>query len=314
MKRTIIIAAVIVAAILAVIIAKDQIVRSALTVAATQVIGAPVHIDGVSFRVFGHSIKISGLKIYNPAGFPEGILLDLPKIKVNYDPGALLKKKLHLYSVDVELREIGLEKNKQGELNVDALKVAGQQEEKNQPSVPMPIRIGLVKLKMGSLVYKDHSVGKEPVVKVYRIGLQRSYKNITSAQQLAALVLAEPMKNAGIKGAKIYGVSLLAGVAILPVAIAVSFTAKDSVQRDFALPADRLYDLALALLKRKGRITRADKEREVIAAVVNSHSVVVKIKKKSPDSSEIVISARKYLLPKPEIAGGILYEISREVE
>jgi len=315
MKKTIVVLAILFSAILFVGIIKDQIIKSTVTVIATQVTGAPVHIDGFSLGIFSQSVRISGFKIYSPKGFSKAILLDLSKINVRYDLGALLKKKLHLLNAEVEIREIGLEKNKEGKLNVDELKVVKQKEKQvSKPSKQIPMQIDMLTLSMGRIVSKDYGLGGDSSVKVYDINIRKSYKNITSAQQLAALILAEPMKAAGIQGAAIYGVAMLASVAVLPVAVAATIIGRDSAQQDFISFFDNVYEESLAVLKQKGKITREDKSRGIISATINSAQITVKIIKKANSKTQVVISARKYLLPKPEVAGGVLYEISEKLK
>lgn len=293
---------------------KDQVIKSVVTVAATQVVGAPVHIDGLSLGVFKQSVRISGFKIYNPPGFSKSILVDLSKINVAYDLGALFKKRLHLFLVEIGIKEMGLEKNDKGELNVDSLKVVRQgSSQEAKASAQMPMQLDIVKLKIGKIILRDYA-RKDPTIKVYDIDIDKSYKNITSAQQLAALILAEPMKAAGIQGAKIYGVAMLAGVAVLPVSIAATFVGRDSVQGDFAVNFDRIFAVSSATLKRMGKVTREDKLAGTLSAVVNAAQVSLKVTKKSDNKTGIVVSARKYFLPKPAIAGGVLYEISEKLK
>jgi len=301
-------------AIFSVGIIKDQIIKSVITVIATQVTGSPVHIDGFSLGIFNQSVRISGLRMYNPKGFPKAILVDLPKINVRYDLNALLKKKLHLMSAGIEIREIDLERNKEGKLNVDELKVVKQgKKQGSKPSEQMPMQIDMLTLSIGRIVIKDYSAGGESIVKVYDINIHKSYKNITSAQQLTALILAEPMKAAGIQGAEIYGVTVLTGVAVLPVAVVATLIGRDSVQQDFISTFDNVYEKSLEVLKRKGKIAREDKSRGIISATINSAQITVKIRKKAGNKTQVVISARKYLFPKPEIAGGVLYGISEKL-
>ncbi len=315
MKKILTVLAIVIFCVFTIGIIKDQAIKSVVTVIVTQIAGAPVHIDGFSLGVFSQSMRISGFKMYNPKGFSKGILVYLPKINVAYDLGALFKKRLHLLNAEIELKEMGLEKNKEGKLNVDALKVVRQGGEKEgRPSEQMPMQIDILKLGIGKIVSRDYSSGKEPVVNVYDVNIHKSYKNITSAQQLAALILAEPMKAAGIQGAKIYGVAMLAGVAILPVGMAATFAGKDSVQQDFTAGFDKAYEVSLSVLKQKGKITKEDKSAGIIGAEVNSAEVTIKIKKKVENKIELIISARKYFLPKPAIAGGVLYEINEKLK
>lgn len=315
MKKKLVILAVIILALLVVGVIKDQIIKGVVTVAASRITGAPVKIDGFSLGVITQSVRISGLKIYNPEGFSKSILIDLSKINVKYDLGALLKKKLHLINAEIEIKEMGLERNKEGKMNVDGLKIAKQGEKKDgKPAEQMPMQIDIFKLGIGKIVLRDYSSGKEPILNAYEINIHKTYKDITSAQQLAALIMTEPMKAAGIQGAKIYGVAALAGAAILPVGIAATFAGKDSAKQEFAAGFDDAYAAALAVMQKKGNVTAEDKASGIIKAEVNSAGVALKINKISANKTEIVASARKMLLPKPEIAAGVIYEISEKLK
>lgn len=75
MKKILIWVAVIVIAIFVLSIAKDQIIKSVVTMVATEVTGAPVHMDGFSLGVFSQSVKILGLKYIILEDFPEMFLL-----------------------------------------------------------------------------------------------------------------------------------------------------------------------------------------------------------------------------------------------
>jgi len=295
---------------------KNLILKTVITLVASQVTGAPVHMDGFALGVFNPSVRISGFTMYNPSGFPKGILVSCPKINVAYDLPSLLKGKLHLTVVEFELKEMGLVKNKNGEFNVDSLKVSRQAKSSpsSKPSGMLPLQIDSFTLEIGKVVSKDYSSGAEPAVKVYEVNIHKSYKNITSAQQLVLLILAEPAKAAGIKGAQIYGAAMIAGVAVLPVAVAATFVGKDSVQDNFDTGFERLYEISLDTLKKMGKITKADAAAGVIGADIQGATVTLKLRKKTDAKTEITISARKYLLPKPDIAGGVLYQISEKMK
>ncbi|MDD4940251.1 MAG: hypothetical protein PHI60_08890, partial [Candidatus Omnitrophica bacterium] len=168
-------------------------------------------------------------------------------------------------------------------------------------------------LGIGKIVSKDYSSGKEPVVYVYDVNIHKTYKNITSVQQLAALIIMEPMKAAGIEGAQVYGVAMAAGVAVLPVGIAATFAGKDHALQEFTTSFENAYDVSLAVLKRKGKVT-GDNLAGIINGVVDGAKVTIRIKKKTVNKVEIIVSARKFMLPKPKIAGGVLYEIAEKLK
>lgn len=260
-------------------------------------------------------MRISGFRMRNPEGFSKNVLIDLPKVAVDYDLFSLLKGRPHLHRLDIELFQIVIEKNKDGKLNVDSLKVAQQKQNettKKKPSKPLALQIDLLNLKINRVVYNDYSAGKEPTVRIYDINIEKSYRNITNAEQLAVLILTEPMKAAGIRGATIYGVSALAGVGLFPAAIAMKFIAKDSVQKDFDLPIEDLYNINLKVLKRLGKVAKEDRAAASLSAVVKGVNVATKLERISEKKTKITISARKYMLPRREVAEDVLYKIIEE--
>jgi len=284
---------------------KDQIMKSGVTMVASQITGAPVHIDGFSFDIFTSTVHIAGLKIDNPDGFPPGVLVYCSKINVVFDRDALFKHRLHLISMEIELDQMGLTRNKEGKLNVDSLKIVKQP----KASPPVPMQIDFLTLGIGKIVSKDYTGGTTPGIRVHDVNIHKSYKNITSAQQLAVLVLAEPVKAAGIKSAEIYGVSMLAGVAILPVTIAATFIGQDSARQTVDAASGHVYEVSLEVIKEQGRITREDAANGIIKADIKGAMVALKLDRTADNKTEITVSARKFMFPMPDIAGGVLYEV-----
>lgn len=161
---------------------------------------------------------------------------------------------------------------------------------------------------------KDYTVSKEPAIQVYDINIHKNYEHITSAQQLAALILTEPMKAAGIRGAAIYGVAALTGVAILPVGIAATFISKDSAQQEFTAGIDTAYQASLAVAKQMGTVGLEDRAHHSIRVTVNKVRIEIKLKETADKKTHIVVSARKLLFPKPQIAAGVLYSIAEKIK
>lgn len=196
-------------------IAKDQIIKAAVTISVSKAVGAPVHIDSMSVGIFRQSVRIRGFKMYNPSGFPRGPMVDIPVISVEYDLAAILKGDLHLPLLVLELKEMTVVKNKEGRLNVDALKVA--QNKGTKPPKAMPLRIDTAVLDLGQVIVKDYTGGERPGVQTYNIGVHhKTYRNIKSVEQLIVLVMVEAMKPTALKSAAIYSAAGVLGVAFLP--------------------------------------------------------------------------------------------------
>lgn len=315
MKKILTIIIIIIVTLFILAITKDQIIKTIVATAIEKTVGAKTSIGSFSLSLLTHTVEIKDFKMYNPPGFAKGLLLDLVYVKVNLDVQAFFKKELHLRELTVKLRELVLVKNKEGELNVDALKVSKGKEQTAAAGKKeqMPMRIDILNLNIGKIVSKDYTASGEPLIKVYDINIQKTYKNITNPHQLAMLILTEPMKSAGIKGAKIYGLAALTGVGFVPIVVGTTILGKDSVQEIFDFGFDKAYDAALGVLTKSGNIKNANKETGMITASSNGAEITVVVTNEG-SKSKVKVSARKYFLPKPDIASGILYKIKEELE
>lgn len=297
-------------------VGRDFLLKSLIGTVAGTITGAPVHVGGLSLSVLRQRVSIANLRVYNPQGFPKDILVDIPRVTVAWDLGAILRGKLHLRELDIEIRELGLVKNKDGAMNVESLKIVAEKKPEDKagkkPAKQMPIEMDQVNLAMGRVVNKDYSVEGSPVIKVYDVNLKKSYRNITSAQQLAALIVAEPVKQAGIQGLKTYGAAMVAGVAVLPVAVAFTFAGKDFARDTLGMPFDQAYDAALQAMRGAGAVDKEDKGGGVISAAVNGSRVTLQLKKLSANSTEVTVSARRFGFPQPEVASGVLYRLQKK--
>ena len=297
-------------------LARDLFIKSLIGTVAAGVTGAPTSIGGLSLSVIRQTVKISDFKMYNPKGFPRGILVDIPRINVACNLGALITGKIHFRQLDLEIKEIGMVKNKEGKLNIDSLKIAEDKsgKEEKKPAKQMAMQIDTLGLGMGRVVSRDYSVEGPPVIKVYDINLKKTYKNIIIAEQMFAFIISEPLKAAGIQGLKVYGVAMFTGVAALPVVAAFTFSGKDYVQETFNVTMDRAYDAGLQVIKMAGKIEKENKAGGVISAVVSGARVTFKLKKLSGKSTQVTISARKTGLPQVETASGVMYQLSEQLK
>ncbi|MBU1125926.1 MAG: hypothetical protein KKC84_07855, partial [Candidatus Omnitrophica bacterium] len=73
-------------------------------------------------------------------------------------------------------------------------------------------------------------------------------------------------------------------------------------------------EISKELLIRQGEIRRENKRGGIINAEVQGAGVVLKFKALTPKTTQLTISARKFMLPKRAIASGILYQIAQEMQ
>jgi len=297
---------------------RDFAIKSIVQTVITNVTGAPTDIGNLSLSIIGRSVTITNFKIYNPKGFPREILADIPKIEVALNILPIFQGKIHLRTITLNIKEIGLTKNKDGVQNVDALKISQKKKEAGKKegmksSQGINLQIDIANLAMGRIINKNYSV-YPPVVRVFDINLKKTYKDIKSVQQFAALIISEPLKAAGIGGLKVYGAAMLTGVAALPIAAAFTFAGKDYAEEYVSAPLEKTYAVAQKILQESGKIKKEDKTGSIINAEVGGAGVTLKLTTFNNKKTHIIVFARKFGLPKPEIASGIIYKIINELK
>ncbi|MBF0523161.1 MAG: hypothetical protein HQL24_08920 [Candidatus Omnitrophica bacterium] len=310
MKKKLVLVLIVLACVTVFCLVRDIVIKNVATAVTSDIVGAPVHIGGLSLSIVRQSIKITDFKMYSPKGFPSEVMVDIPLLYVSCDVFSLFKGKAHFKALSLDLKEIVLAKNKERKTNVGTLKIF----EKKGPLKLMPMQMDLVLLSVGRIVSKDYGAVNPPDIKVYDVGFKTTYRNVNSVEQLAALIISEPLKSAGIRQLSQYGVSMLTGVAALPVAAAFALASKDYSREDYSVSWSKAFDVGLKVLKDAGKIKDENKETGVINADVRGFHVTLRLRKLSWLKTQVTISARRFMLPQPEVAAGVMYRISEELK
>lgn len=207
-------------AILAILYASKNVLAKAALVAGVQAVtGLKMQVDVMDVGLLNTAVGIKGLRLRNPAGFTEPILLDIPDVYVNYRILPFLKGKTHLERVRVNVREMVVVKLADGTVNVKqikALETANKQAapaSKPKPQAkapPMKFEIDLLELKVGKVVYKDYSKGSPPKVKEFDVNIDQRYKAIRDPATFVGVLVTTALLNttvgqlAGVDVAKIH--------------------------------------------------------------------------------------------------------------
>jgi len=211
MKRISIIIVIILVLLVALILAKNIIAKAAVSAGVEAITGLKLSMKSMNAGIFKTLIGIKELKLYNPSGFPDKLMIIMPEIYIDYDLGAFLKKKVHLQEVRLNLKDLIVVKNEENELNLNTLNIVKakksqkptqektKEKEKEKEKAKMPeIQIDELKLKIGKVIYKDYSGGSPPVVKEFNINIDAHYKNITDLNALGRLIIVKAITNTTI--------------------------------------------------------------------------------------------------------------------
>ena len=182
---------------------KDIIIKTSVEKGVEIVTGLQMRVQSLKVGIINTLVGIRNLRLFNPPGFKDKIMLDMPEIYIDYDLGAILKGKIHLEEMRINMNEFMVVKNEKGVLNLDSLKVVQAQQHGAKPGAKEKgkapeIQIDSLELKIGKVIYKDYSQGGKPVVKEFPINLNESYKNITNPYSLVSLIVVKALMNTTI--------------------------------------------------------------------------------------------------------------------
>lgn len=127
--------------ILATLLFRQRLCRILIEQATAQTTGLKLSIQDLNLNILNNSLSMGEVTLFNPYGFQSAVLGKAKEISILYDPLALLKGRLHLYQVKVEISEINIIKGEKGNSNVSAFKkIRPEPEVKAAPDVPLALR------------------------------------------------------------------------------------------------------------------------------------------------------------------------------
>ncbi|MDO8525173.1 MAG: hypothetical protein Q7S07_01635 [Candidatus Omnitrophota bacterium] len=215
MKQRWTIAVWVLVALFALSAAKDLVIKVSVEKGCEFATGLKIGIDSMNVGIFRTSVRIKGLKVFNPRQFKDRVMADMPEIYVDYDLPAIFAGNIHLRDLRIKLKKFVVVKNESGELNLNSLKVVkagnkGVKPEEKSGKAPN-IRIDSLELMIDKAFYKDYSKGPEPSVKEFNVNLNGHYTNITNPYALVSLIVVKAMANTSISGLANFDINGLKG-------------------------------------------------------------------------------------------------------
>ncbi|MFA6218124.1 MAG: hypothetical protein WDL87_10790 [Candidatus Omnitrophota bacterium] len=215
------------------VLARNHILKKALPIGVKSIIGLDMRVKNIDIGLFKPIIDVEDLEILNPQEFSDQIMVIFPEIYADYDLGALLKGKVHLRELRLNVREFQVVTNKSGRLNLDSLKVVQQKIQKLTPqgnAPPPEIKIDLLHLKIGKVLYKDYKGGTPAKVSYFNVNLDERFENITDPSSIVSLILVKALAKTNIAGLARFNIGILQNELNKTVGT-VSETAQGAVQK-----------------------------------------------------------------------------------
>jgi len=186
--------------LVALVLMRNLVVKTTIQSGIGIATGMPVSIKKLDINFKETLINIENLVVKNPMGFEGTTFVDIPKILIDIDLGAILKGKIHLKNLELDLKELNVVKNKKGVLNLDKLKALTEAKKEEAPKKAEPAKkaelppfqIDRLHLKVGEAAYIDFS-GGEKSQKDFNINIDETYEDITNLNKLVALIVMKVM-------------------------------------------------------------------------------------------------------------------------
>ena len=187
-------------------VGKDVIAKIAIEKGANIVTGLSLNIGNLKIGLLKTLVAINNLRLYNPRGFEDRVMLDIPEIYIDYDLPEIIKGKIHWNEMRINLQEFVVVKNEKGELNLDALKPVQKDKATKTTSVEPKkdggkapeMLIDNLELKIGKVSYKDYSKGGKPSVQEFNVNINEKFQNIDNPTKLVSIIVVKALMNTSI--------------------------------------------------------------------------------------------------------------------
>lgn len=168
------------------VLAKDKLISTALRAGVKAVTGLQLDIRQMHVGLLRTNVSVKDLRLFNPAGFSDSIMVEIPELYVDYDLKAILNQKIHLRELKLNLKEFMIVRNAQGHFNLESLKAVLPENKGSKADVT----IDDLQLRIDKVVYKDYSRAT-PRVREFNVKINEHLQNITGTNTLLKLVLAK---------------------------------------------------------------------------------------------------------------------------
>jgi hypothetical protein len=189
---------VIVVLVAGVILARNFIIRESMERGLMAVTGLKLTVDNFDAGLFAPVVSIKGVKLYNPAGFPDGVMIDVPEVYCEYKPMDILKGQISLKTLAVTLNELDVV-SQGGQLNVNALKAL---QPKGAGGPPPKFTIDDFTLNINKVSFKSALLNKD-----FNLNISDHYTNVSGANQLVQLIISSAVSKTSIAGVSLSNIT-----------------------------------------------------------------------------------------------------------
>jgi len=177
---------------------KDNLAKRLIEKGIAKATGLRCEMQDLRLGIWKTEIEINSLRLFSPREYKETLFLDAPHIFMDYDFAQLLKKKIFIENMQIELKEIILVRDAKGKLNAFNFLSTGSAK---SLSASLPLEIKNLDLKIGRLIYKDYAKDKDnPQIEEFKLNLAAHYSDIHDLNTLVKKIISEVLLTKAVEG------------------------------------------------------------------------------------------------------------------
>ena len=178
-----------------VVVGKNIIAKTILTKGLKAVCGLEFKVDSIDIGILSTSVEIKGLKVYNPAGFSDKLLADVPEIYLDYDLGSLFSNKLHLKELRVNVKELLIVQDNRTKVNLNSLAVLAPLPSNKKPP---EVQIDKLNLRIRKMVYKNYVLSKNPQIIEINADINEDLTDVNNPRKFSGSEVMKLLSHFGI--------------------------------------------------------------------------------------------------------------------
>ena len=205
MKKLGIVVGIIVVVFVLLLVFKNVLIKIALEEGTKRVTGLELAIGSMDVGFLAPKVDVTDMKLFNPAGFNDKVMIDMPKFLASFELASFFKERVHFKTLELNLKELTVVRNKEQKLNIDALKAVGEKKQQGEKPVEQKqakkapqVTIDKLILKIGKVTYKDYLFGEKPFTKTVNVGINEVYRDVTDPNKLVLLIVVRALEGTGI--------------------------------------------------------------------------------------------------------------------
>jgi hypothetical protein len=193
-----------------VIVFRDALIKTGLEKGINRLVGQKLNVESIETNLFSTDFKAINLSVYNPSGYTETLLLEMPEFFANIELLDIIKGLIHFSELTINIKQINVEKDKSGVLNTDHFKAVEKKDktEVTNGNKQQDFLVNKLTITIGTIKYKDNTKNP-PLDKEYNVNMTKTFVDVSSAEQIVSEIKTEVFNklisegiNIALKGAE----------------------------------------------------------------------------------------------------------------